>query len=261
MNRTGWSLALLIWCGSAHCAFESLYRSFPVAAPVVPDNSAGPASASRGLSISIDYTPAPFGLTQLQYTSFGITSPVPDGHAHLSILHSGFSLYSELCVRGAVLISLGSVRAGMGLSWCSLSLEGYGTTQSLGIDFGMEMDVAAGVRWNASALNVNGATLGHRQGELPRILSTGIAYSASPRIVIELQVTKDVSFPPETIAGFAYVPLDGVVLSCGLSTNPSLFTAGLSLEVAGIGARYAVITHTVLGLTHRFGLVFVPSLW
>ncbi len=259
MNRAGLVLLFLMWCGSAHCAFELLYSGFPPLDSRLQLTATASLPDANDVGISFGFSPSIFGISDLRSASLGITADVPWGSAYVSIHRTGFALYSEVLVRSGAVWSTGTLHAGAGISAFRVSIEGYGTAYSLGIDMALGVDLATDITWTSAALNVNGATLGRGRGELPQILSSALAYTLSSHVLVLLGISKDLHFPAETHLGVTLTPFPALALTCGLSTNPSRLQAGIRIGLPGAEINYEADTHGVLGLTHLVGLVLFPS--
>jgi len=216
---------------------------------------------AEGLRVSLGVSPAPFGLSQLQSSFARATVPLAIGSAYLSVTHGGFHLYSELCVSAGVGFSIAPLTLGIGVSSFFLTIDEYGSTRSVGVDVGIRAAIAENLVWGASAVNINGATLGPRDGEIPQILATALFYRPSSQAAVALELFKDIHFPLEVHLGLEYRPITAVVFRVGVSTNPSIFSGGFGVVVSGVGFEYAVDVHCVLGSTHHFGLTLLPSAW
>lgn len=264
-------LVLLCWALPALAAFERGGELNPgpglatVAVPGTPwtafTNPAGLSSiTSRTLALS--HTPRPFGLNELARSALAYIEPLPFGTAGMTLQRYGFELYREITAgfQFATRVN-GAWEAGLGIHYYALSIPGYGSAGAVGIDAGIALELTDEIRAGCSALNINGPAIGADRERLPQVLSLGFCFIPMRGMLLALDLTKDVRFPPGLHAALEYSPLPVIRLFGGSGTEPSSFRAGAVVTVDPVQAGYGFSTHPDLGGTHHFSLVMALDLF
>ena len=99
-------------------------------------------------TVSLSYAPQPFELKELSRGAVSYVEPTSIGAFAASASRFGFELYKE--TRIALSYSndfAGFVKGGINLNYYSLSIHNYGNASTVGIDFGLLVDVSDEVRW------------------------------------------------------------------------------------------------------------------
>jgi hypothetical protein len=250
----------------AQGAFESLARgSASIAmggiAVALADNpwaafgNPGALGVQNTRSLSLFYSPQPFGLKELSHGSFSYIEPVSFGSFALSGSRFGFALYRELDFQ----LSFGSsltdiVSIGGTVHYYSLTIERYGSASSLGADIGILTRLAEEIHWGFAATNINVPTLGSAREKLPQVFTTGVAYAPHPDVTLALDFVKDVRYPLELRAGAQYLLLNTLALRAGTTQEPSMLSGGIGLVLPFVTVDYAYTGHSELGSSHQFSL-------
>jgi hypothetical protein len=125
------------------------------------------------------------------------------------------------------------------------------------MNVGAALDVGSGVCLGVSATNVNAGAIGDEQ-ELPVLLALGAGWRPTGEVNLQFELLKDVRYPMEFHLGAEYSFLDVLALRAGLSTEPSLYSAGCGLHAGFARFDYAFTAHPDLGLTHSISLTLAP---
>jgi len=240
--------ALSISMGGAAAAL----MNDPWSATANPGNL--PSIAERTLGMF--YSPQPYGLTELSTGSLALVQPLSFGSVGLFASRYGFSLYRE--TEWALSFGLPLVDrldAGVGICYNVLSIEGYGTAGTLGINAGILIRLTDDLRWGTFATNVNAPRIGEIRERLPQTFATGVAFQPVEEAVLALDLFKDVRFPMELRFGVEYAPVALLRLRAGTGTEPSSLSAGAGLRYDFVGLDYAFTAHPELGVTHQISLL------
>jgi hypothetical protein len=205
--------------------------------------------------IAVSSAPAPFGLKELRRTACAYAEPFGPVTASVTALRYGYELYREIVIGAACGIDCGKgVRAGAALTLNSLSIAGYGHGMCAGFDAGVIWEIAPGLQMGASAANVNAPSPGNTGESIPRSFQTGFAYSPAEGLVVVCDVVEDTRFPAELRLGAELVLAEFLSLRGGISTDPSVCSAGVGIRFSPFEFDYAIAGHQELGVTHRFGI-------
>jgi hypothetical protein len=83
--------------------------------------------------------------------------------------------------------------------------------------------------------------------------AVGIATTTIPRITLVIDIQKEAGLPTGASGGITYLVASQLTLRAGIGSRPERLTAGTGIHLKHITLDYAVIYHTVLGLSHRVG--------
>jgi len=215
----------------------------------------GALGAQQPRTLSLFYSPQPFGLRELAHGSFSYVEPMPFGTLAFSGSRYGFELYREV----ALTLSYGGRIAdlllyGISVNYLSLSIEKYGSASTVGVDAGILVAVSDEVSWGFVATNLNAAAIGALKEKLPQVFSTGLSYKPIHEATIAADIVKDIRYEAELRLGVEYIVLDLISLRSGTSSDPSAFNAGLGIRYSLLELDYAFSSHPELGMTHQASL-------
>lgn len=206
-------------------------------------------------SLSLHYSPQPFGLKELAHGSFSFVEPMSIGTLAASGSRFGFDLYREIDLQGSFGVGVNDLfSVGANVHYYHLSIANYGSASAWGVDVGILARISEEVRWGFSAFNVNAPTIGAAREELPQVFVTGIAYSPIVEATLLVDIEKDVRYPAELHAGVEYTILDILALRAGTISDPSVLCAGAGIHYSIIRLDYAFTNHSELGATHQVSL-------
>jgi len=210
-----------------------------------------PTVGERRLSVTV--VPHRFGLRELGRAAFVYAEPFPWGCLSLGGTKSGFDLYKELTLKGACGFNLaGDLQLGIALTWYHLSIAGYGSAWTVGVDAGLRLLLSEVFACGVAASNINAPAVGSAREKIPQAFSTGIMASPLESVHLSLDLIKDVRFPACLKMGVEVSLLETLALRCGTSTDPSMVACGLGLTALFMQIDYAMTYHSVLGMTHLF---------
>ncbi len=217
-------------------------------------NPAGLAGTTEPM-IAVAVSPAPFGLRELRRTACAFARPMGRFTAAVSAVSYGFELYREITIGAGCGVECGrGIRAGAALTLNNLSIAGYGSCSCAGIDAGVTWEIAGGLEAGASASNLNAPRLGKQPETIPRTFQAGLSYAPPGGFLLACDVAEDVRFPAEVRLGAEWSPAVFLSVRAGVSTYPSVYSAGIAVRFSSVEVEYALSRHQELGFTNRFGL-------
>ena len=206
--------------------------------------------------IGIYYSPAPFGLSELANGYVAYAEPFTFGTVALGGMTYGFELYRESK------ISLGysynyenKFFAGLAVNYHTYSIQNYGNTSAFYLNLGGLAYITHQLRWGFAISNINRASVGNEDDQIPIIFSTGFSYDLIKSLIINLAVEKDIRYKPSVQFGLEYNIIQYLSLRVGFQNEPARYAAGIGINYSIISLDYAVFTHQDLGLTHQAGLI------
>ena len=110
-------------------------------------------------------------------------------------------------------------------------------------------------RLGFSIQNINRATFGNEDDQIPVIFNTGLSYDVVNDLTMNFAVEKDIKYKPSFQFGINYDIIEYLSLRIGFSNEPSKYSAGLGINYSMFSLDYAMFTHNDLGLTHQAGII------
>jgi hypothetical protein len=99
--------------------------------------------------------------------------------------------------------------------------------------------------------------LDYADERMPTILRIGIGYKWSKELLTNIEFYKDVNFPVSIRVGGEYSINEQVWLRGGFSTNATLGTFGVGINIKGAKADIATAYHQVLGFIPQLSLSYL----
>lgn len=163
----------------------------------------------------------------------------------------GGSLYNELRVGAAYGYRLGIISVGARLDLLQVSFRDLSSRRALVASLGGQAELIPGqLRLGVYLYNLTQARLADYQDErVPTVLRAGVAYQASPQVLLLAEAEKDVERPPSFKGGVEYRPAAPVAVRLGYSSLSEQTTAGAGVRTGSFQFDYAAGLHRVLGLS------------
>ena len=191
-----------------------------------------------------------FGI--LPYTILSYTHPT---HIGCGISSFGNNLYRE----NEIMLGYGWIKNNIGFAvsirGMFLSIKGYGSDYTLGLDFGTEVKINSSTSFNLIFQNLNLPSISG--DEIPKRVAGGFILTPNHSFKIVASLYKE-SWHPFEVRISGECKLSSLLsLGLGIKTYPESFSFGILLNPNKVGLSYFVRTHPVLGLTHIVGIKYV----
>ncbi|MBS1271652.1 MAG: hypothetical protein MAGBODY4_00784 [Candidatus Marinimicrobia bacterium] len=138
----------------------------------------------------------------------------------------------------------------------SLDISNYGNANSLAIDAGTSWRITESLQWELGYGNLTQSTIGRSKEPLPQQIFSAVEYSPKDYLSTRLSVVHDLRYPVRYRAGVGYAPFTWIEFAALLSTEPVRAQIGTTITWKMIHVQYTATIHSVLPVTHRFGLLF-----
>jgi hypothetical protein len=219
------------------------------------NNPAGLAQMSWR-EVGIYYSPAPFGFSELANGFIAYNEPFTFGSIGVGAMTYGFDLYRETKFLAVFSYNyLNKFFGGIALNAHNLSIQNYGTDISFYINAGGLAYLTDELRVGFSVHNLNRATFGKEDDQIPMIFNSGLSYDVLSNLRINAAVEKDIRYPVSFLFGLDYDIIKYLSLRTGFSTEPSKYSAGIGINYSIFSLDYALFNHNDLGLTHQAGII------
>jgi hypothetical protein len=206
--------------------------------------------------VGIYYSPAPFGLSELANGYVAYSEPLSFGTIAIGGMTYGYELYREARILAAFSYNYeNKFFAGITFNYHTFSIKNYGSTGKFYLNLGGLTYINDNTRWGFSISNLNRATIGNEDDQIPMIFKTGFSYDIINSLIINFAIEKDISYKTSAQFGIEYNIVEYLSLRVGFQNEPSRYSAGIGINYSIISLDYAMFTHQDLGLTHQAGLI------
>lgn len=202
-----------------------------------------------------------FMLADLRSLGAAFALPASSGAFGVSVQYFGMAEYNEQRAGLAYGMELfPGVSIGAQINMFTSRIPDYGNTLNLNAEIGFHSQLAPGLNLGMHIYNpVRTVT---REGDrMPTIFRTGLGYQTSDKLLMVLELEKDMDFPMRGKFGIEYRPAEPVALRLGGATQPALATIGAGYVLpGGLSFDFAASYHQVLGITPSFSFNFVKPI-
>jgi hypothetical protein len=219
------------------------------------NNSAG-LGQNNNREVGIYYSPAPFGIKELANGYGAYQEPFSFGTLSAGFMTYGFELLRENhFLLGFTKKFYEKFSGGITLQYNNLSIKNYGQDDAFLLSIGGLANIVDDLSLGFSIYNINRATYGKEENQIPTILNTGFSYSFLNKASVNAAVQKEIDMPASVRFGIEYKIIKYIILRSGFKNEPSSYSGGIGIRYSALGLDYAVFTHQDLGITHQFGLI------
>jgi len=205
--------------------------------------------------VGVYYSPAPFGLTELANGYVAYQQPFSFGSLGIGGMTYGYELYRESKIILGYSYNYDNILfLGAAINYQTYSIQNYGSTGVFYLNLGGLVYILDDLRWGFSTNNINRATVGDQDDQIPVVFSTGFSFDILQNFSLNASLVKDIRYDLSLAFGIDYDIIEYLSLRIGAADNPSKFTAGIGINYSILGLDYAFFTHPDLGLTHQVGL-------
>ncbi len=206
--------------------------------------------------IGVYYSPAPFGMTELANGYFVYHEPSSIGSFALGGMSYGFDLYKENRVTLGYSYNYDNkFFAGAAINYQTVAIQNYGNDGTIFFNIGGLAYITNDLRLGFSVFNINHATIGNEDNQIPMLFNAGLSYDALNELTVNFAIEKDINFKPSLQFGINYDIIEYLSLRSGFSNEPSRYSAGIGINYSMFSLDYAMFTHNELGLTHQAGII------
>ena len=206
--------------------------------------------------VGVYYSPAPFGLKELANGYIAYNEPFPFGSVSIGGMSYGFDLYRENKLLAGFSYNFSNkFFAGIVLNFHTVSIKRYGKANAFYVNLGGLIYLADNIRWGFTIHNLNRATFGNEENQIPEILTSGFSVDVLNNLSFNAALEKDIVQNASLRFGIEYKIIKYISIRTGFQNEPSLYSAGLGINYSFFSLDYAMFTHPDLGLTHQAGII------
>lgn len=206
--------------------------------------------------VGVYYSPAPFGLSELANGYVAYHEPSDIGSFAIGGMSYGFDLYRESkFALGYSYNFQNKFFVGLAINYQTISIQNYGNDGALFFNLGGLAYITNLFRVGFSVQNINRATFGNEDDQIPMILNTGLSYDVVDELTLNFALEKDIKYKTSFQFGVNYDIIENISLRSGFSNEPSKYNVGIGINYLMFSLDYAMFTHNDLGLTHQAGVI------
>ncbi len=176
--------------------------------------------------------------------------PTNSGTFGLTMNYFGFSAYNEQKIGLSYSrLLFEKLAIGAQFDYLNTSVTDYGNKAVFSFEAGIYAQILKQVALGVHVFSP--ARIEVAAGEyLPTIMSFGLNYTPSKKLLLTAELEKDIDFPVVVKAGIEYNILDALHLRFGGATNPTLASLGVGYFIKNtLKIDAGVAFHQILGLT------------
>jgi hypothetical protein len=180
---------------------------------------------------------------------------------HIGLFMSTFggSLYRESVVTAGAGSVTDGMAFGISVSLMDISVEGYGSSRTMGLNAGASGSVGSSSRVAVSARNLNLPAIGACTDDLPVDLECGLAATPWQGLFTCMSIRMESGAGPSVSGGVEFALGNSLFLRAGSNLASRIFGGGLGLDMSGFSLDYGVTIHDPLGLTHGISVCYTVS--
>jgi hypothetical protein len=175
--------------------------------------------------------------------SFGVTG--------VGIFRFGDDLYNEQLVTAGFSNTFGLASLGIRVNYIQYHAEGFGNKGVLSVGFGGIATLSPVFAIGAYITNINQPTLSEDDERLPTILTAGIAFTPSDKLLITAELEKDLEYTPVWKAGLEYAFYKKFSFRTGFNLEPNAAFIGLGFKPEKFRLDYAFMQNSEQGARHQ----------
>lgn len=198
-----------------------------------------------------------FALADLNNLTAGFALPTQSGTFGISINYFGFDLYNETKIGLAYARKLmDKLSIGVQFDMLNTRIPEYGSKNIFTFEIGLQSELSENLTLGFHLFNP--VKLETVEGEyLPSVIQGGITYSPTKKVLLNIELEKDIDFPFTIKSGIEYEMVDNFWLRVGINTEPASVSFGIGyLMKSGLRLDVASNYHQELGFTPGVSLGF-----
>jgi hypothetical protein len=213
-----------------------------------------------GISAGVYFSNA-FQIPEMGTKAFAFAMPLDKyGTVGVNYTYFGYELFNDTKYALNYSMRLGKrVSAGIQIDYFQ-TVQGldYGKQGVAVAEIGILANPTNNLYIGAHLFNPWRAKLSELQNEyIYSMLSVGAGYRFSDKVILNIEIDKDIEFPAVYRAGIEYAVISNFFLRAGISTNPTQYNFGVGYNFKGLQLDVSFANHQVLGFYSQFGLSYM----
>jgi hypothetical protein len=196
-----------------------------------------------------------YGMSDIYQADIVVNTSIYGLGSALSISKYGNQIYSEIQISaGSNYVISKYLSLGISLQGYFLSIKNYGDSQSWGLNLGFQYNFVEDFSIGAFITNINNPRIGSINEEIPQTFSLGFKYNLINKAILLFEFFRDVNHEQDYRGGFEYEVYNNIFLRFGVMDNSNTYSFGFGSSLNFLNFDYALINHSVLGISHSITL-------
>ncbi|PIV58169.1 MAG: hypothetical protein COS14_11010, partial [Bacteroidetes bacterium CG02_land_8_20_14_3_00_31_25] len=200
-----------------------------------------------------------FALKELGLKAGAFAYPTSSGVFAIDLMQFGYSKYNESRVGLAFAKSIGK-RFSLGIKFDYLNTyfaEEYGNKGTAIAEIGFLAQPANHFYIGGHVYNLSRSKIAEYNDErVPTIITFGIAYEFSEKVLSTIEVEKDIEYKPIYKVGVEYKFMENLFIRAGVTSNPNQMSLGIGYAFKRIKADISFSSHQILGISPHIGFSY-----
>ncbi len=192
-----------------------------------------------------------FLLAELGSYSAAFAYPFDNNTFGLTLNYFGYENYNEQKIGLAYSRKLfEGVGLGAQVDYIGTRIPEYGTASSLTFELGVQADLLEDFIVGAHIFSpIRTRLTDNERDVIPTQINVGIAYSPSDKVLISIEVEKDIDYIAAFKGGIEYRLIEQLSLRIGAGTQPIQNGFGIGIHLGNLDIDFATAYHQYLGFT------------
>ncbi|RNI25775.1 hypothetical protein EFB08_13050 [Rufibacter latericius] len=199
-----------------------------------------------------------FSLKEL--TTVGLLGVYPTtrfGAIGVDVQRFGGELYNEQRLGIGLAHQLGVVRLGLKADLLQVRVQEWGSRKAVALSMGIQSDLLPKLSFGAHIYNLNQAKLAEFEDErVPTVMKLGLSFQAATKVLLVLEVEKELEYPVAVKGGIEYRLLPALGLRTGFNTGTRAGAAGVDVRFKQFQVAYALGTQHQLGISNYLSVAY-----
>jgi len=198
-----------------------------------------------------------FSIADLNNLSAGFAIPTQSGTFGISINYFGFDLYNESKIGIAYSRKfMDKLSIGVQFDMLNTQIAEYGSKNLFTFEVGLQSELNDQFTLGFHLFNPVRQEIVEEE-YLPSVIQAGVSYQPTKKVVVNVELEKDIDFPFTIKTGIEYEMVENFWLRIGVNTEPVAFSFGIGyLMKSGLRLDIASSYHQELGFTPAVSLGF-----
>jgi hypothetical protein len=184
-------------------------------------------------------------------TAMAMAIPSKFGVFGGGVFRFGDDVYSESILSAGFSNQLGLAALGVKINYIQYRAEGFGSKGVFTVNFGGIAELTPNLSVGAFITNINQPKLSEDGDRLPTLLTAGLAFIPTEKVIITTELEKDLDYDATWKLGAEYFFHSKFCARTGFNVQPNASYFGLGFKTTRFIIDYALQYSTILNFSHQ----------
>ena len=184
-------------------------------------------------------------------TAAAFSMPSKYGVVGAGLFRFGDDLYSESILSAGFSNQFGLASLGLKVNYIQYKAEGFGTKGVFTINFGGLAEITPNILVGAYITNINQPELSEDGDRVPTMLTAGIAFKPTTKVIITTELEKDLDYDATWKLGAEYFFHEKFCARTGFNIQPNASFFGLGFKTSRFLMDYALQYNSEINFNHQ----------